>query len=74
MPHILCAPVRSCQTVPMDDFIVPLELAKELGVSATAVRDYLRSEYGLLAERQLTRWQLTDEEAARVRAHFRTKH
>lgn len=54
--------------------MTPLELAKELGVSATAIRDYLRSEYGLLAERHLTRWQLTGEEAARVRAHFRARH
>lgn len=58
----------------MDDLITPQELSKELGVSAKAVREYLRSEYGLLAKCQLTRWELTGEEAARVRAHFRGRH
>lgn len=68
------APSLSCQTGQVDDTITPRELARELGVSTKAIRDFLRAEYGLLAERQLTRWELKGEEAARVRAHFRAKH
>ena len=55
----------------MDEPITPRELARDLDVSGKRIRDYLRSRYGKLAERQLTRWELTDAEASDVRTHFR---
>lgn len=54
----------------MDDIATPRELAKELGISAKRIRTHLLAEYGLLEERNLTRWELTTEEAALVRAYF----
>lgn len=61
----------SCQTKSMDDVTTPRELAIELGVSAKRIRKFLRVEHGVLSARQLTRWELTGEQAARVRARFR---
>ena len=54
----------------MEDFETPGELARELGVSPKRVRDYLRSQYGLLAERNETRWQLDSLSADGVRVYF----
>ncbi|WP_157446653.1 hypothetical protein [Cellulosimicrobium sp. TH-20] len=51
----------------MSDPVTPADLERELGVSARKIRDVLRAEYGLLAERGDTRWELTAEQADSVR-------
>ncbi len=53
----------------MNDLITPNDLARELGVSAKTIRDYLRSKYGTLPSFE-TRWHLTESQASDVRAHF----
>ena len=53
----------------MTDLITPNGLARELGVSAKKIRDYLRSNYGTLPSFE-TRWRLTELQASDVRAHF----
>jgi len=55
--------------VAMGETVTPRELAKELGVSARAVRQWLRGQ-GWQTVRY-ARWHLTDDQAAQVRAHFR---
>lgn len=50
--------------------VTPNELARELDVRPVTIRHYLRSEYGLLASRHETRWQLDAEQAADVRREF----
>ena len=55
----------------MNEPVTPRDLSRELGVSQTRIRDYLRSRFGLLANRQLTRWELSSDQAAEVRAHFK---
>ena len=54
----------------MDDDLTPADLARELGVSQRAVRAFLRGRYGTLIS-PATRWKLTGEQAADIRAHFR---
>lgn len=55
----------------MNESVTPRELARELGVSPRSVREVLRRRYGKLAERQLTRWELTPDQADAVRAELR---
>lgn len=55
----------------MDDDLTPAELARELGVSQLAVRNALRNQYGKLVP-PVSRWKLTDNQAAEIRAHFRS--
>lgn len=50
-----------------NDVVTPADLARELGAPAKKVRDILRAEYGVLAERDETRWELTDEQVSHVR-------
>jgi hypothetical protein len=52
----------------MDETITPKLLSDELGVSDRAIRQWLRAQ-GWQAV-PYTRWELTPEQAARVRAHF----
>jgi len=54
----------------MNESLTPRKLARELGVSPKTVREVLRRRYGTLAERQLTRWELTREQADMVRAEL----
>jgi hypothetical protein len=54
----------------MADFVTPRDLSHELGVSQKDIRDYLRQQYGLLADRGGTRWQLDVDQADSVRGHF----
>jgi hypothetical protein len=53
----------------MEDPITPKSLAQEIGVSDRAVRVFLRGRYGTLPP-FVTRWHLTEVQAAEVRAHF----
>lgn len=53
-----------------DDAVTPRELSAELGVSDRRTRAWLR-EQGWQAV-PYTRWRLTAEQAAQVRAHFRS--
>jgi hypothetical protein len=53
----------------MTDLITPNDLARELGVSAKKIREYLRSKYGKLSSFE-TRWHLTESQASDVRVHF----
>ena len=55
----------------MTDFITPRDLSNELRVPQKKIRDYLRREYGLLADRSETRWQLDRNQASKIREHFR---
>jgi len=48
----------------------PAELSLELDVPQKRIRDYLRSEHGVLPP-GTTRWELTDEQADAVREFFR---
>ena len=50
-----------------NDEVTPADLARELGVPAKKIRDVLRAEYGVLAERDETRWELTAEQVSHVR-------
>ena len=54
----------------MSDPITPNELARELGVSAKTIRAFLRSQYGPLRRPFETRWKLSAEQVAAVRARF----
>lgn len=63
------APPGLVSIAPMGETITPRELAIELGVSARAVRQWLRGQ-GWQAVRY-ARWHLTSDQAAQVRAHFR---
>lgn len=56
----------------MADFVTPRDLAHELGVSQKDIREYLRQQYGLLADRDETRWQLDVNQAESVREHFQS--
>ena len=55
------------------NYVTPEEIAAELGLSGKTVRDYLRSEHGLLADQDATRWRLDSVRAADVRQHFSGK-
>ena len=48
----------------------PADLARELDISAKAVRTFLRSVYGVLPP-FMSRWLLDAKQAAYVRDHFR---
>lgn len=50
-----------------DASVTPADLARELRVTARRVRDILRAAYGTLPAGE-SRWHLTDEQAAHVRA------
>ncbi|MDO8148827.1 MULTISPECIES: hypothetical protein [Isoptericola] len=50
--------------------MTPADLERELGVPAQQIRNVLRAEYGLLAERGEIRWELTPEQVAHVRRAF----
>ncbi len=54
----------------MADDTTPSDLARELGVTQLAIRNYLRSRWGKLPPHE-TRWILTDARASEVRAYFR---
>jgi hypothetical protein len=56
----------------MADSVTPRDLSHELGVSQKDIRDYLREQYGLLADRDETRWQLDVNQAESVREHFQS--
>ncbi|HEY8591174.1 MAG TPA: SDR family NAD(P)-dependent oxidoreductase [Naasia sp.] len=49
--------------------ITPADLSRELGVDQKRIRDHLREQYGTLPADE-TRWILTSEQAAGVRARF----
>ncbi|WP_089876805.1 MULTISPECIES: hypothetical protein [unclassified Leifsonia] len=49
--------------------ITPAHLSLELNVSQKQIRDALRGRYGILQD-GTTRWKLTDDQAAAVRARF----
>jgi uncharacterized protein YjcR len=53
----------------MTEPITPKELAAELGVSDRAVRQWLRDQGWQSVP--YARWELTQEQAAQVRTHFR---
>ncbi|WP_407669884.1 helix-turn-helix domain-containing protein [Ornithinimicrobium ciconiae] len=53
----------------MSEVVTPKQLAEELGVSDRTIRQWLRNQGWQSVP--YTRWQLTAEQAARVRAHFR---
>lgn len=59
----------------MDDTITPRELARELGIDETTIRDFLRypddGRGPFEHERRYARWHLPPNEADRVRARFR---
>ncbi|MFB9309793.1 hypothetical protein BJY17_000750 [Agromyces hippuratus] len=50
--------------------MTPNELAAGLGISGQTLRAFLRREYGNLASRFDTRWDLTPEQVERARSHF----
>lgn len=56
----------------MADSVTPRDLSHKLGVSQKDIRDYLREQYGLLADRDETRWQLDVNQAESVREHFQS--
>ena len=58
----------------MSDPITPPALARELAHAdgGRKIRAYLRATYGTLPA-FVSRWQLTDEQAADVRAYFRSR-
>jgi phage antirepressor YoqD-like protein len=53
----------------MADTETPGELSKELGVTARAIRQWLREQGWQSAP--YSRWRLTPEQASSVRSHFR---
>lgn len=55
------------------ELATPNDLARELGETPLAVRTYVRSKYGRLAERQETRWRLDPEQVADVRREFQRR-
>lgn len=55
----------------MSEPVTPADLSQDLGVSQLRIRIYLREQYGKLSP-LVARWLLTDEQAADVRAHFRS--
>ena len=56
----------------MTDQITPAQLSSELGVSAKAIREYLRAKHGTLPP-FVSRWNLTKAQADDARKHSRTK-
>ncbi len=56
----------------MPEPITPADLSRELDVSQRSIRAFLRAENGKLNP-PMTRWELTEEQAAKVLAHFRAK-
>ena len=54
----------------MDQLVTPKQLAVELGVSDRTVRQWLRDQGWQSVP--YARWELTDEQAAQVRAHFKS--
>jgi len=56
----------------MDDLLTPADLSRELGVDQRAIRAYLREHYGKLTPPE-TRWRLSEELAANVRAGLRVQ-
>ena len=53
----------------MDDPITPKDLAEELGVEPRTIRQWLRDQGWQSVP--YSRWELTPEQAAQVRARFR---
>lgn len=56
----------------MADDTTPNDLARDLGVTPLAVRNYLRSRWGKLPPHE-NRWILSDTRASEVRAYFRDR-
>ena len=56
----------------MSTTVTPADLSRELGVSQLRIRNFLRATYGKLVPPE-TRWELDEDQAARVRAHFRAR-
>jgi len=54
-----------------DPRLTPKDLARELGVTAKAIRAFLRSKYGKLDKSVVTRWRLDDDQVVLVRERFR---
>lgn len=54
----------------MSDPITPKQLAAELGVTDRAIREWLRDQGWQSIP--YTRWELTPDQAAKVRAHFKS--
>ena len=53
----------------MADFVTPKELARELGISDRAIRQWLRDQGWQSVS--YARWELTEDQARQVREHFR---
>lgn len=53
----------------MSDEVTPKELSQELGLSPRTIRQWLRDQGWQSVS--YTRWRLTPDQAAQVRAHFR---
>ena len=60
-----------------NDLITPAQLAEQLGHveihKGKKIRDFLRKEYPRTPEEMNQRWYLTNEQADRVRAHFKNQ-
>jgi len=54
----------------MPELLTPADLARDLGVSAKRIREFLRATDGKLTP-PATRWHLSDAQAVRVRTRFR---
>jgi len=52
-----------------DSIITPTDLARQLGLDPRRIRKYLRAQHGV-GHLHFARWELTEEQAADVRAHF----
>lgn len=52
------------------DFVTPLELSRELGVSDRAIRQWLRDALPRPEVEKHSRWQLTPAQVAMVRERF----
>lgn len=63
---------RRTESVDRSEAVTPVELSRELGVSAKRIRDWLRKEYGTLHGGD-TRWYLQADRADLVRAEFRRR-
>lgn len=59
------------EDTPVEETAVrPADLAKELDVSAKALRGFLRREFPRSADAKNTSWTLTDEMVEKATAHF----
>jgi hypothetical protein len=54
----------------MSDWITPKDLSRELDVDEKAIRDYLRAN--MIGHLRYQRWRLEEDQAAAVRAYFRS--